>query len=363
MAPSPARADDEQVPFDHEGYAHLTRWVQGGVVARRQLVDLGASPADLRRLLRRDLTTDPSRRVRRPQRTADVGAASVGRRARPRPRGGPRVGVGPPPPAPQRTRAGGGRAPQPDSQVPGGRASRRRPRRAAAPAQRTTAGAPGARRTRRGAEQDRHRPVLSGARRCLPDASDLGGRHRGRAAVACAGARPSPGGAAAGGPRAGGVLRPGAGVPAPRAPPRAAAGGPAAARPARGARDRSCAMPSTRATVFTWSSTAGRSTTRPAPATATSSATSTPPSPARATCSRSASPTGRSVPAAAPRSRRSRGSCARAGGGALPAVPRVLRRPGLHLVTPGDTRCSPWVGCAGPWPPVMLGACDSVSTS
>ena len=43
--------------FDHEGYAHLTRWVQHGVVSRSQLIALGASEGYLRRLLRRELTT------------------------------------------------------------------------------------------------------------------------------------------------------------------------------------------------------------------------------------------------------------------------------------------------------------------
>lgn len=44
------------MPFDHEGHAHLDRWVQHGVVTRAQLIGFGATEADLRRLLRRDLT-------------------------------------------------------------------------------------------------------------------------------------------------------------------------------------------------------------------------------------------------------------------------------------------------------------------
>lgn len=39
--------------MDEEGLAHLLRWVQDGVVSRRQLFDLGAEPHDLRRWLRR----------------------------------------------------------------------------------------------------------------------------------------------------------------------------------------------------------------------------------------------------------------------------------------------------------------------
>jgi hypothetical protein len=42
--------------FDHEGYDHLNRWVQHGVVSRAQLIGFGASEADLRRMLRRSLT-------------------------------------------------------------------------------------------------------------------------------------------------------------------------------------------------------------------------------------------------------------------------------------------------------------------
>ena len=39
--------------FDEEGFRHLLRWVQDGVVSRRQLVDLNAEPHDIRRMLRR----------------------------------------------------------------------------------------------------------------------------------------------------------------------------------------------------------------------------------------------------------------------------------------------------------------------
>jgi hypothetical protein len=44
--------------IDHADLAHLLRWVQDEVVARRQLLDLGATPNDIERLLRRrDLLT------------------------------------------------------------------------------------------------------------------------------------------------------------------------------------------------------------------------------------------------------------------------------------------------------------------
>lgn len=48
---------DAMPGFDHESYAHLSRWVQHGVVSRAQLINFGASEGYLRRLLRRDLTT------------------------------------------------------------------------------------------------------------------------------------------------------------------------------------------------------------------------------------------------------------------------------------------------------------------
>lgn len=46
-APEPAGG------FDHEGYQHLVTIVQDGVVARSQLLELGASPHDIKRMLRR----------------------------------------------------------------------------------------------------------------------------------------------------------------------------------------------------------------------------------------------------------------------------------------------------------------------
>jgi hypothetical protein len=39
--------------LDQEDLNHLLTWVQSGVVSRRQLVDLGAAPRDIRRMLRR----------------------------------------------------------------------------------------------------------------------------------------------------------------------------------------------------------------------------------------------------------------------------------------------------------------------
>lgn len=39
--------------LDRHGLAHLLTWVQDGIVSRRQLVELGAGPHDLRRMLRR----------------------------------------------------------------------------------------------------------------------------------------------------------------------------------------------------------------------------------------------------------------------------------------------------------------------
>jgi len=45
-------APDEE-GLDEEGLEHLLTWVQSGVVSRRQLVDLGAAPHDIRRMLRR----------------------------------------------------------------------------------------------------------------------------------------------------------------------------------------------------------------------------------------------------------------------------------------------------------------------
>lgn len=57
MASGPVRAHHRGMPFDHEAYDHLMRWVQHGVVSRAQLIDLGASEGFLRRALRRDLTT------------------------------------------------------------------------------------------------------------------------------------------------------------------------------------------------------------------------------------------------------------------------------------------------------------------
>lgn len=43
--------------IDHPDLVHLTRWIQDGVVSRPQLLELGATPNDIKRLLRRrDLT-------------------------------------------------------------------------------------------------------------------------------------------------------------------------------------------------------------------------------------------------------------------------------------------------------------------
>lgn len=43
--------------MDNEGLTHLLTWIQDGVVSRRQLLELGASPNDVRRMVRRrDLT-------------------------------------------------------------------------------------------------------------------------------------------------------------------------------------------------------------------------------------------------------------------------------------------------------------------
>lgn len=44
---------EESPGLDEEGLQHLLRWVQDGVVSRRQLLSLGAQPHDIRRLLRR----------------------------------------------------------------------------------------------------------------------------------------------------------------------------------------------------------------------------------------------------------------------------------------------------------------------
>lgn len=50
-------ADEVTEGLDEEALDHLLTWVQDGVVARRQLLELGARPHDIRRMLRRrDLT-------------------------------------------------------------------------------------------------------------------------------------------------------------------------------------------------------------------------------------------------------------------------------------------------------------------
>ncbi|HEX7740135.1 MAG TPA: type IV toxin-antitoxin system AbiEi family antitoxin domain-containing protein [Marmoricola sp.] len=41
------------MPFDDDALQHLLRWVQDGVVSRRQLLDLGASDGDIKRMVRR----------------------------------------------------------------------------------------------------------------------------------------------------------------------------------------------------------------------------------------------------------------------------------------------------------------------
>jgi len=46
-------SEDDKPGLDTEALDHLLTWVQSGVVSRRQLVELGAAPHDIRRMLRR----------------------------------------------------------------------------------------------------------------------------------------------------------------------------------------------------------------------------------------------------------------------------------------------------------------------
>ena len=99
--------------FDHDGYAHLNRWVQhgGGVPCpadpARGHPRLPA-PGPAARPARR-----PPGRLRRPHRAPDLGAARVGRRPLPRTRRA-RVGVGAATTAARRPDPGGGRPEEPD---------------------------------------------------------------------------------------------------------------------------------------------------------------------------------------------------------------------------------------------------------